>query len=42
MKNFSKKYDNVNRKLIITKDLLKQEEDVYYIPAGVLPFINLD
>jgi hypothetical protein len=42
MKNFSKKYDNVNRKLIITKDLLKQEGDVYYIPACVLPFINLD
>lgn len=42
MRNFSKKYDNVNRKLIITKDLLKQEDDVYYIPACVLPFINLD
>jgi hypothetical protein len=42
MKNFSKKYENVNRKLIITKDLLKQEDDVYYIPAYVLPFIKLD
>jgi len=42
MKNFSKKYTNVNRKLIITKDLLKKEGDVYYIPATILPFINLD
>jgi predicted AAA+ superfamily ATPase len=42
MKNFSKKYNNINRKLIITKNILKKEEDVYYIPAVVLPFIDLD
>jgi hypothetical protein len=42
MKNFSKKYTNVNRQLIITKDLLKKEDNVYYIPASLLPFINLD
>ncbi len=42
MKNFSKKYDNISRKLIITKDLLKKEDNVYYIPAVILPFINLD
>ncbi|MBU4141844.1 ATP-binding protein [Patescibacteria group bacterium] len=40
MKNFQERYDNAGRKLIITKDLLKKENDVYFIPAVLLPFVD--
>lgn len=42
MKNFQKKYpDFVDEKIIITKDLLKKDGDVYYLPAALLPFVEL-
>lgn len=42
MKNFQKKYpDLVDEKIIITKDLLKKDDDVYYLPAALLPFAEL-
>lgn len=42
MKNFQKKYpDLVDEKIIITKDLLKKDGDVYYLPAVLLPFAEL-
>ncbi len=42
MKNFEKKYKkNTGNKLVITKDLIKKESDVYFIPAVLLPFIDL-
>lgn len=44
MKNFQKRYpDLVDEKIIITKDLLKKDEDegVYYLPAVLLPFVDL-
>lgn len=40
MKNFEERYDNVGRKLIITKNLLKKENDAYFIPAVLLPFVD--
>ncbi len=40
MKNFEERYANVGRKLIVTKNLLKKENDVYFIPAILLPFID--
>lgn len=42
MRNFQKKYPNlVDQKIIVTKDLLKMENDVYYLPAVLLPFVEL-
>ncbi|TRZ77511.1 ATP-binding protein [bacterium] len=41
MKNFEERYPNVGKKLIITKDLLKIESDIYFIPISLLPFVNL-
>ncbi|PIX11176.1 hypothetical protein COZ73_03320 [Candidatus Falkowbacteria bacterium CG_4_8_14_3_um_filter_36_11] len=41
MKNFSKRYNNTGIKLIITKDILRKENDIYFIPAMILPFIDL-
>ncbi|MDP3057503.1 MAG: ATP-binding protein [bacterium] len=40
MENFTERYDNVGRKLITTKDLLKKENEVYFIPAVLLPFVD--
>jgi hypothetical protein len=40
MKNFEENY-NVSKKIIITKDILKKEEGVYYIPACMLSFIDI-
>lgn len=40
MKNFEKRYDNVGNKLIITKNLLQKENNVYFIPAILLPFVD--
>lgn len=42
MKNFEERHDNVFRKLVITKNLLKQENNVFFIPACLLPFVNLN
>lgn len=41
MKSFEERYNNIEKKLIITKDLLKMENDVYFIPAALLPFVDL-
>ncbi|NOQ67890.1 AAA family ATPase [Patescibacteria group bacterium] len=42
MKNFQKRYPTlVDQKIIITKDLLKKEDGVYYLPAVLLPFVKL-
>lgn len=38
--NFSKKYNNISKKIIVTKNLLKKEADTYYIPAPLLAFID--
>lgn len=38
-KNFKEKY-NVDKQIIITKDILKFENEVYYIPACVFPFLK--
>ncbi|MFH1412679.1 MAG: ATP-binding protein [bacterium] len=40
MKNFDDRYNNVGRKLIITKDVLKKENNIYFIPAVLVPFIK--
>lgn len=40
MKNFEKRYNNVGNKLIITKNLLKKDKNVYFIPAILLPFVD--
>ncbi|MEA2098306.1 MAG: DUF4143 domain-containing protein [Patescibacteria group bacterium] len=42
MKNFQKRYPGLaDQKIIITKDLLKIEEKVYYLPAVLLSFVKL-
>jgi hypothetical protein len=41
MKNFAERYDNVGIKLIITKDILRKEGEIYFIPAVLLPFVVL-
>lgn len=41
MKNFGKKYSNIDKKIIITKDILKKDGDIYFVPVALLPFINL-
>lgn len=41
MKNFVERYPNVGKKIIITKDLLKKEKDIYFVPAVLLPFVDL-
>ena len=41
MKNFAERYDNVGKKIIITKDILKKDAEVFFIPAALLPFIKL-
>ena len=42
MKNFQKRYpDLAGQKIIATKDLLKKEGAVYYLPAVLLPFVEL-
>ena len=38
-KNFWEKYEVFN-KIIITKDLLKYENSIYYIPACIFPFLK--
>lgn len=40
MKNFEERYANTGRKLIVTKNLLKKENDAYFIPAILLPFVD--
>jgi uncharacterized protein len=42
LKNFEKKYsDAVEKKIIITKNLLDIKNNIYYIPAVLLPFVDL-
>lgn len=41
MRNFEERNDNIGKKLIITKDILKKENDVYFIPAVLLAFADL-
>jgi len=40
MKNFEEKY-GVNKKIIITKDLLNIVDDTYYVPACLLSFVEI-
>ena len=41
MKNFQKNYPNlIEKNIIITKNLLKKEGDIYYLPVSLLPFVN--
>ncbi len=43
VKNFSNKYnDIVDEKVVVTKDFLHKEDDVYFIPVKLLPFVDLD
>ncbi len=42
MKNFTERYKNTKKKIIITKDTLKKTDEFYFIPAVLLPFIKLD
>lgn len=41
MKNFAERHGNVGRKLIITKDVLKKDSEVIFLPLVVLPFVDL-
>lgn len=41
MRNFEERYDNVGRKLIATKDILKKDGEVFFVPVVLLPFVNL-
>lgn len=40
MKNFAERYGNVGRKIIVTKDILRKDDEVYFIPVALLPFLN--
>lgn len=41
MKHFAKKYEKVNKvQMVVTRDTLKKENGVFYVPACVLPFIR--
>jgi uncharacterized protein len=42
MNNFSERYPQVSYKLVINKDVLKQEANTYFIPVSLLPFIDLN
>lgn len=41
MKNFEERYNNVGKKMIITKDILKKDGEVYFVPAVLLPFVDM-
>ncbi len=42
MKNFQKRYpDKVDKKIIITKNMTESKDNIYFIPAAVLPFVEL-
>ncbi|MBI4649726.1 ATP-binding protein [Candidatus Desantisbacteria bacterium] len=42
IRNLSKKYpEKIYKEIIITKDLMKKDENVYFIPALILPFVKL-
>ncbi len=40
MKNFKERYSNVGKQLMITKNMIKKEGEVYFIPAILLPFVD--
>ncbi|MBI5206757.1 MAG: DUF4143 domain-containing protein [Candidatus Firestonebacteria bacterium] len=42
IKKFSDEYQNINSVMIITKDLLDKKENVIYLPAVLLPFVDFD
>lgn len=42
MKNFQQRYDKVGKSLIVTKDVLKKEGEVYFLPVSVLPFVDFE
>ena len=42
MKNFLAKYKDINRSIIVSRDVLKKEQGTYFIPAVLLPFIDLN
>jgi hypothetical protein len=42
MRNFQERYDNAGRKFIITKEILKKDNEVYFIPAMLLPFVEFE
>ncbi len=42
-KNFSEKYKDIKlNKIIITRDILKKDENVFYIPASIFGLIDLE
>ncbi|MFH1838613.1 MAG: ATP-binding protein [Candidatus Kuenenbacteria bacterium] len=41
MKNFEERNKNIGMKIIITKDVLKKENNIYFIPAVFLPFVKI-
>lgn len=41
MKNFEERYKNVGLKLIVTKDVLKKDGEIYFMPSVLLPFMKL-
>jgi hypothetical protein len=42
MKNFQKRYPGkVSKKIVITKNTIKKENETYFIPASILPFVKI-
>lgn len=41
IKNFENRYNNVNKKIIVTKDKFKKEANVIFVPAVLLAFLEL-
>jgi predicted AAA+ superfamily ATPase len=40
-KNFEKKYKGeVDKKIVVTKDLIKKEKDTYFLPVGLINFVD--
>jgi predicted AAA+ superfamily ATPase len=40
IKYFMEKYKNTSKIIIFTKEILKKEKNVFYIPINLLPFIE--
>lgn len=40
IKRFREQYKNVEYTILITKDLIKKEKDMFYIPVIILPFVE--
>jgi hypothetical protein len=41
MRNFEERYGNIGKKIVVTKNTMKKENDVYFIPVLALPFVSL-